>query len=462
MGLGPSNSLVSVSIENRDEREYIIPTWVESEFSPVQVADLMDLHVSYGVPFRIQDNGDSRPKGIVKEIVMMESFANLHRSSVEGTLDGKRNSSLRFRYDAKVPVLMSVSVAISSVGSSKSEPSPNSPRFKVKEKTNTATVFKMRLPSGFGRVWDSTKHLNYVSVKAGKPKRASRVLYSIFQDLVLTNAMFAQIDEDVASSTAVSERKRKKHQAQMKLRRNHIIITLKPCVEANEGETETETEPAVAGQLSAPKLSTVASESSEFVLSGMTTVAESNGGSEDDADNEGDSDGGDEDLTVSRTEPTEGALAEVKGAVKQLAFRCETQQIFLDGSALPYVTHVMYGVCHEKPPAPYTDADADTEVTVGAVKLSDSTAPNEDGDGDDSADCVICLCEPREFACLPCRHLSMCSSCVLDLTSHGNKCPICRRKTETFLKIPIALYNRKIAAETAAAASGDTRTGDES
>ena len=49
------------------------------------------------------------------------------------------------------------------------------------------------------------------------------------------------------------------------------------------------------------------------------------------------------------------------------------------------------------------------------------------------SDCVICLCEPRTTALLPCRHLCLCAPCAQQLRFQSNKCPICRSPTTSLL-----------------------------
>lgn len=46
-------------------------------------------------------------------------------------------------------------------------------------------------------------------------------------------------------------------------------------------------------------------------------------------------------------------------------------------------------------------------------------------------DCVICLTEERQLACLPCGHLCACTPCAYSLDS----CPICRVKVQSFVRI---------------------------
>ena len=50
--------------------------------------------------------------------------------------------------------------------------------------------------------------------------------------------------------------------------------------------------------------------------------------------------------------------------------------------------------------------------------------------------CVICMSEKTNTAVLPCRHMSMCMDCANALRNQTNKCPICRQRVESIVKIP--------------------------
>lgn len=67
------------------------------------------------------------------------------------------------------------------------------------------------------------------------------------------------------------------------------------------------------------------------------------------------------------------------------------------------------------------------------VKLSkSSTDKNSMEISDNNADdCLICLEEKRQLACLPCGHLCVCVSCGYALQG----CPICREKIQSFVRI---------------------------
>lgn len=53
-----------------------------------------------------------------------------------------------------------------------------------------------------------------------------------------------------------------------------------------------------------------------------------------------------------------------------------------------------------------------------------------------SADCVVCLCEPRDTAIFPCRHLCVCAACAQILRRQNPaRCPVCRFAIEETLQI---------------------------
>jgi len=53
----------------------------------------------------------------------------------------------------------------------------------------------------------------------------------------------------------------------------------------------------------------------------------------------------------------------------------------------------------------------------------------------DTAECVICMSNPKSIAVLPCRHLCMCSDCAKDLHRSMDGCPMCRCKVESLLQM---------------------------
>eukprot|EP00698_Gefionella_okellyi_P004833 TRINITY_DN14473_c0_g1_i1.p1 TRINITY_DN14473_c0_g1~~TRINITY_DN14473_c0_g1_i1.p1 ORF type:complete len:333 (+),score=80.12 TRINITY_DN14473_c0_g1_i1:83-1081(+) len=59
-------------------------------------------------------------------------------------------------------------------------------------------------------------------------------------------------------------------------------------------------------------------------------------------------------------------------------------------------------------------------------------------DDDDSAECVVCMNEPREVMVLPCRHMCLCQGCADMLRFQSNKCPICRAFVQQLLRVQVA------------------------
>lgn len=57
--------------------------------------------------------------------------------------------------------------------------------------------------------------------------------------------------------------------------------------------------------------------------------------------------------------------------------------------------------------------------------------------GDDSEErlCVICLSARRDTTVLPCRHLCLCHECAQEWRRQSSRCPICRMKVESLLRI---------------------------
>ena len=69
-------------------------------------------------------------------------------------------------------------------------------------------------------------------------------------------------------------------------------------------------------------------------------------------------------------------------------------------------------------------------VVAAATDLEQVQQPEvmEEEDGDE---CVICLCEAKAVALLPCRHFCVCSECVRQI----ERCPVCRATFASWLLI---------------------------
>ena len=97
------------------------------------------------------------------------------------------------------------------------------------------------------------------------------------------------------------------------------------------------------------------------------------------------------------------------GKIISMKSRC--QYVLVGSNPKKLIYYDIYGLCH-----------------------GNNAERGEEAAEDDSTDCIICLTETREYACIPCRHLCMCHNCVGDLASHGNKCPMCRKHVQLFLR----------------------------
>lgn len=61
------------------------------------------------------------------------------------------------------------------------------------------------------------------------------------------------------------------------------------------------------------------------------------------------------------------------------------------------------------------------------IELENLTKPSKSSLGE----CLICLTEEKQLACMPCGHLCACVSCGYSLKS----CPVCREKIQAFMRI---------------------------
>ncbi|RHY30579.1 hypothetical protein DYB32_006978 [Aphanomyces invadans] len=97
-----------------------------------------------------------------------------------------------------------------------------------------------------------------------------------------------------------------------------------------------------------------------------------------------------------------------------------------------------------------TTTTNDTMGNATAPALSTSAVETDVIDG---AECIICMCEPRNTTILPCRytfsiaftishplmarHMCICLECSEALKRPGSTCPICRGKVESMLQIRV-------------------------
>lgn len=57
---------------------------------------------------------------------------------------------------------------------------------------------------------------------------------------------------------------------------------------------------------------------------------------------------------------------------------------------------------------------------------------------ENSAECIICMANPRDTVILPCRHLCICNGCAETLRYKLNNCPICRSPFKALLRLKLA------------------------
>jgi hypothetical protein len=94
------------------------------------------------------------------------------------------------------------------------------------------------------------------------------------------------------------------------------------------------------------------------------------------------------------------------------------------------------------------------ETNQSLLLEDDEDVANGGNEGVDAEECVICLTDPREVACYPCRHICMCYNCagyyffiliikfltlffykLASMPSVENKCPICRRNSSILIHL---------------------------
>ena len=78
----------------------------------------------------------------------------------------------------------------------------------------------------------------------------------------------------------------------------------------------------------------------------------------------------------------------------------------------------------------YHDDDPSTYIYQAIQDLIRSRQNKEKSD--DDKQCVICMDKPKEYACIPCGHLSLCGQCK---DRFDYRCPLCRRDCDSVIKI---------------------------
>lgn len=100
---------------------------------------------------------------------------------------------------------------------------------------------------------------------------------------------------------------------------------------------------------------------------------------------------------------------------------------------LTYELQEIYGIDGSVTAAPKTERNG-----AAGDGQTDSTQPAKDEiEIPEGAECIICLCEPRNTTVLPCRHMCLCSECAEELRKSSSTCPICRTCVEALLQIRV-------------------------
>lgn len=100
---------------------------------------------------------------------------------------------------------------------------------------------------------------------------------------------------------------------------------------------------------------------------------------------------------------------------------------------MTYELQEIYGIDGMVAAAPKTErTGAAGEGTIDAAQ-----APKDEIEIPEGAECIICLCEPRNTTILPCRHMCLCSECAEALRKSSSTCPICRTRVEALLQIRV-------------------------
>ncbi|CEG42789.1 probable e3 ubiquitin-protein ligase log2-like [Plasmopara halstedii] len=100
------------------------------------------------------------------------------------------------------------------------------------------------------------------------------------------------------------------------------------------------------------------------------------------------------------------------------------QKVLVDGST--YELQEIYGIDGSVTAAPRMERGEDR-------RQESSQAENDSIN--ESAECIICLSEPRNTTILPCRHMCLCTECAEALRKISSTCPICRSRVESLLQI---------------------------
>lgn len=107
------------------------------------------------------------------------------------------------------------------------------------------------------------------------------------------------------------------------------------------------------------------------------------------------------------------------------------QKVQVEG--LTYELQEIYGIDGSLAAAPKSDASGGGDGTASGEKAGSL----DEIDLPDGAECIICMCEPRNTTVLPCRHMCLCGECAEALRKSSSTCPICRTRVEALLQIRV-------------------------
>ena len=109
------------------------------------------------------------------------------------------------------------------------------------------------------------------------------------------------------------------------------------------------------------------------------------------------------------------SVSETKGQISLVKFQTRTQN---EGSSPYHTAEVIRQFC-------FCDANVSFDVQ-GIYGFED---PGE-------SDCMICYARPKNVVLLPCRHCSVCHSCLRSL--RDEKCPLCRSSFSSYMTCPVS------------------------
>lgn len=96
---------------------------------------------------------------------------------------------------------------------------------------------------------------------------------------------------------------------------------------------------------------------------------------------------------------------------------------------MPFEIKSIYGLEHKE------EGDADTSMKVEGL-------PFKQEDDDESKDCLVCLCEPKNTIIMPCGHMCVCHPCGQQLQGRNHLCPVCRGKIGSLVPLDLAKINK--------------------